>query len=416
MRGIVNTQNNQPILGILKEPEHKHINIFDKNDELIQIADSYEAVKDIVFFSTSTGRYYLKELFTKQEILRHIGYKGVHIYPYKFEQVYEAVDHFDIFSGKEEPVTNYKFIGSGKLKYTFGLEYETSLGCIPEDQCFLSGLIPLRDGSISGNEYSTVVMSKSRGLNLIKQQLNLLRKYTAYNKECALHIHFGGFPVEPNYIFTLYTLCYWLQEKGEISAFTNKFVFETERYKKNGKSYCRLLPNAAILATFDQFYNYFVGNNFFGDLYQSHPADVEHNRKWQINTRYFWINFINILCYKSPKTIEFRFLRPTYNFTKICTWIMMLNALLQYAEFLTKKYGAVNIVTLTEKIRQKEILAPRFQAMCDEVYQYKQSTYIKERMSELYYVAQMQKNNEDYAGQDTTIEDNIMHSDFITYS
>ena len=259
-------------------------------------------------------------------------------------------------------------------------------------------------------------MSKRKGLNLIKQQLNLLRKYTAYNKECALHIHFGGFTVEPNYIFTLYTLCYWLQEKGEISAFTNKFVFETEKYKKNGKSYCRLLPNAAMLTTFDQFYNYFVGNNFFGDLYQNHPADIEHNRKWQINTRYFWINFINILCYKSPKTIEFRFLRPTYNFTKICTWIMMLNALLQYAEFLTKKYGAVNIGTLTEKIRQKEISIPRFQAMCDEIYQYKQSTYIKERMSELYCVAQMQKFNEDYAGQDTTIEDNIMHSDFITYS
>lgn len=416
MRGIVNTQDDQPVFGILKEPEYKHIEICDNFDEVVYIADSYEAVKNIVFFSTISGRYYLKNKFLKSDILRHTVYKGTHVYPYRFEQVYEAVDHFNIFNGKEEPTTNYKFIGSGKLKYTFGLEYETSMGCIPEDQCFLSGLIPLRDGSISGNEYSTIVLAKSRGLNLVKQQLNLLRKYTAYNKECALHIHFGGFPVEPDYIFTLYTLCYWLQEKGEIEKLTNKYVFNTENYKKNGKSYCRSLPSAEELKTFEQFYNYFVGNNFFGDLYQNHPNDIEHNRKWQINTRYYWINFINILCYKSPKTIEFRFLRPTYNFTKVCTWIMLLNALLQYAEVLTKKFGPVDIDTLRDKIRHREIATPYFHAICDEIYQYKQSTYMKERITELYYVSQMQKINEDFAGSDTTIEDNIMLSDFITYS
>lgn len=416
MRGIINTQNGEPVFGFLKEPEYKHIVIYNSVDEALYTADSYDVVKDIVFFSTATGRYYFKALFQKSDMLRHTELKAAHMYPYRFEQMYEAADHFDIFSGKEEPVTNYKFIGSGKLKYTFGLEYETSLGCIPEDQCFISGLIPLRDGSISGNEYSTVILSKSRGLNLVKQQLNLLRKYTTYNKECALHIHFGGFPVEPDYIFTLYSLCWLLQERGEIQSYSNYYVFDTDKYKKNGKSYCRRLPNASELTTFEQFYKYFVGNNFFGDLYQNHPADVEHNRKWQINTRYYWVNFINILCYKSPKTIEFRFLRPTYNFTKICTWIMMLNALLQYAELVTKRYGALTAQALLSKIRTNQLPPLRFPRICDEIYQYKQSAYIKERINELYYVAQMQKYNEDFAGQDTTIEDNIMTSDFVTYS
>ena len=47
---------------------------------------------------------------------------------------------------------------------------------------------------------------------------------------------------------------------------------------------------------------------------------------------YFWINFINALCYTVNKTIEFRLLRPTYNFNKILLWIYIFNAILKYAE------------------------------------------------------------------------------------
>lgn len=47
---------------------------------------------------------------------------------------------------------------------------------------------------------------------------------------------------------------------------------------------------------------------------------------------YYWLNIINSLCYNVNKTIEFRFLRPTYNFHKIVLWIYIFNAILQYAE------------------------------------------------------------------------------------
>lgn len=47
---------------------------------------------------------------------------------------------------------------------------------------------------------------------------------------------------------------------------------------------------------------------------------------------YYWINFINALCYNVNKTIEFRFLRPTYNFQKIILWLYIFNAILCFAD------------------------------------------------------------------------------------
>ena len=78
-----------------------------------------------------------------------------------------------------------------------GFEFETSAGIIPEEIALRDGLVPLRDGSISGLEYSSVVLTPDNdGLSLLKQQLETLRQYTSFNKECALHIHFGKFPMK----------------------------------------------------------------------------------------------------------------------------------------------------------------------------------------------------------------------------
>jgi hypothetical protein len=54
------------------------------------------------------------------------------------------------------------------------------------------GLIPLRDGSITGIEFSTVVLQGNEGLNLLKQQVEALNANTIFDKDCSLHIHFGG--------------------------------------------------------------------------------------------------------------------------------------------------------------------------------------------------------------------------------
>jgi hypothetical protein len=38
------------------------------------------------------------------------------------------------------------------------------------------------------------------------------------------------------------------------------------------------------------------------------------------------------LCYNGPKTVEYRFLRPTYNFDKILGWLFIFGGIIKYAE------------------------------------------------------------------------------------
>jgi len=46
--------------------------------------------------------------------------------------------------------------------------------------------------------------------------------------------------------------------------------------------------------------------------------------------------------YQSPKTVEMRFLRPSYNFNKIVNWIFIFSAILQYSIDFAKKNKALS--------------------------------------------------------------------------
>lgn len=248
-------------------------------------------------------------------------------YNYSFDKKYEAVQNFKLFDHKQVKLNAEHFPISDYVTRTIGLEFETSLGSISEKDCFDYGLIPLRDGSISGVEYSTVVLQGNSGFNLLKKQLELLRSYTHFNKECSLHIHFGNFPLDSEKIFRLYLLLLSLQD--EVQGYVPNLTFRTEEYKANQKSYCKRLET---YSSFKGFYEAMTGQRFYGDFCQPHPNDPGRMHKWNIPTRYYWCNFINLLCYNVNKTVEFRFLRPTYSLEKILSWIYILNGILTYAE------------------------------------------------------------------------------------
>jgi len=266
-------------------------------------------------------------------------------YPYTFAKKYEAVENFKIFEGRQHVLSNESFELAKYLRYSFGLEYETCLGVVPEELCFRDGLIPLRDGSINGNEYSTVVLRGNEGLNLMYQQLQTLRKYTRFDKECSLHIHMGGFPLNPIRILSLFNLCVKLQ--NELRRSLPEYTFHTARYKASQKDYCKLLETSYY--TFEDLYRTLTTVSFFGDLNQPHPNDLDRSRKWQIPQRYYWANILNLICYRVNKTMEFRMLRPTYNLQKILFWIYIFNGILIYAEG--------NDVTPTTKITLKDVLS-----------------------------------------------------------
>jgi hypothetical protein len=286
-------------------------------------------------FSKRNGIYVNKINLTPR-LQKYHNVKGHGEFPYSFPRRYEAIELFNKFYDQQviTPLKNKTKI-SKYLKYTVGIEYETSAGYIPENVCFSDGLIPLRDGSIQGLEYSTTVIHPNDIDKVLQQQLKTLKKYTIFDKECSLHMHFGGFPLETNKLLRLYMICCDIEP--QLQTILPAYTFQTRLYKRTKKDYCQLLP---LFDNFQELYRYYVGAPYGGDLTQPHPCDLDRQHKWNIRTRYHWLNIINSLCYNVNKTIEFRFLRPTYNFHKIVLWVYIFNAILQYAE---SEYTITNI-------------------------------------------------------------------------
>lgn len=352
-----------------------------------------ELLKDHLVYSQNRGIYISTINFPEETLIYETSLKGQGGFPYSFNKRYEAVESFRLFDGKQKVLDeDTEYALSKYLKYTFGLEFETSMGYIPEDVCFRDGLIPLRDGSISGLEYSTVVLKGNSGLSLLRQELESLKEYTAFNKECSLHIHLGGFPLDPNAIIRAQTLCRLLEK--DISLLVPRLTFKSSEYKANRKDYCSRLRS---YRDFNQMYKDLVGRSFFGDLTQPHPNDIERKAKWRIPTRYYWVNFINLICYKVNKTIEFRLLRPTYNFKKIELWLYIFNAILMYAEdFSNPMDSRINIQTLLRRVYPEPIAKSVFLGTV-----------------RLKALVANQSANGDYTGHDIEFEDDLFPNNLI---
>lgn len=289
-----------------------------------------QMLKDYFVFSEKIG-FYLLKTESNPDDTKIIGSGG---FPYTFTKQYESLFNLELFRDKQLIENNYKYWASKYLyDYTFGFEFETSCGYVPQHECFKSGLIPLRDGSITGLEYTSVVLQGNDGLNMLHQELEQLKAHCKFDKECSLHIHIGGYPVNDRYLWVLYNV--FLAFENKIKKFLPKWTFETRRYKASGKDYCKKLWGDVI--NFNQLYRNIAGSNYFGDLHQNHPDDPFREHKWNVHSRYYWVNLVNMMCYSGPKTIEFRFLRPSFDEKKIVHWLILLISLLEYSKKIAEK-------------------------------------------------------------------------------
>lgn len=404
MKGIIGFKGHTPQYGMF---ENSHdvvvVSLLDSGENVP--AKNLECIKDHVFYSNLIGYYIPIHQCDERQMLEHKMIKGQHLYNYSFEREYEAVNHLDLFSGNEKLLDPARILGANDIKYTFGLEYETACGMIPEHLCFRDGLIPLRDGSITGVEYSTIVLKKEVGVNLIRQQLNTLKEYTEFNKECALHMHLGGFPVRGSFVFSLYSLFFLLQE--DIKRYCNEFVYSTAQYKNSRKDYCKKLPG---YESFREMYENMVGIKWANSMRKPHPSDIDRNHKWNINTRYYSVNFINMLCYESPKTVEFRFLRPTFNFTKIYTWLLIFNAMLKIAEEFTAKYGSLSPVAMSKAcVKEFKVTgSPTLIDVVDYAYSDDLKDAVLKCLKDIRLASKQQRMIGDYIGNETKYEDRIL--------
>lgn len=404
--GVVYTSQNYIEFGWFKISPKNVVTVITSADygTAVYPVISKEAIPGFIW-SNKLGYYIFPNGLTKRAILEHTLVKGQGNFPYLFPKHYEAVESFKLFEGAQKVLEDIKYPLANNLRYTFGLEFETSMGYIPQEICFRDGLIPLRDGSIPGIEYSTVVLEGNKGLNLLKQQLDTLKDYTKFNKECALHIHMGGFPVEPVTIFALYCLWYNIEQYLENYEYVPNMTFCTSLYKSNKKDYCNRLSGRC--SSFEELFESITGKKYLGSLVQPHPMDIEKRAKWNIRTRYYGLNLVNMLCYKGPKTVEFRFLRPTFNYRKVTLWLYILNAVLIYAELLAnewKKKVECGTFGMMQFVVDRFHNLPR---IFSSVYDEDTTIRLIEELDLLRISVQAQKSNGDYCGRDVEFEEEL---------
>ena len=318
----------------LEPGESVEVSIKGFGDGVVSSRD--EALKMDLVYDNRCGRYVDPTYFRERGLTansKDVIKTGKRLYV-TLPEKYNSSDLMDKFNVPQR-VAKYNPISFNVqeklgLEYSFGFEFETSGGNIPLEELYRTGLMPLRDGSISGHEYTTIPLVGDFGLSVLESQINLLNKYTIIDKECSMHIHLGGYPISEKAIMSAYLMAVNLEH--EIGTLFPRYIFETHNYKAKGKDYCKQLYGASSINDIYKILSAGYYKTFGGDFTLNHPSDSGDQQKWNIEYRYYWFNLINMMFKNHGKTIEFRIHTPTHNADKIYAWLLITSAILKYAE------------------------------------------------------------------------------------
>lgn len=240
----------------------------------------------------------------------------------------------EVYNLSKVPQYSYKVVPTFKTNnifkelfpFTYGFEFETSDGHIESTKCYDLSLIPVFDGSITGYEYVTTVLPSEQVIDAINNCTKALEESTTYDRNCSIHMHIGGFPIDVIAIKVL--LNYWFNFQYIIAEYLPRDIYHTENWKDSHKSYCLEYPRVSLI----DFYRQYTDNILRGNesLYWDNGYDENEDHKWTVNGRYFNMNIMHLISGKTGKTIEFRFIHPTHNPRIIELWIIILSAFVKW--------------------------------------------------------------------------------------
>lgn len=269
---------------------------------------------------------------------------------------------------KTEPSDMVKAYAPLLKDLTFGLEFETTVGVIPDRVKDRLGLIPLRDGSIEGLEYVTIPLQGEVGVQTLLDSLSVLKKYTRFDKDCGFHLHLGGLPRTKEHVIAMFKVLYVLQDE----LFSMFPLHKKKNYGVKRKDYTKPFDFKTFLKldskitkdnidkNFDVLFRFLsMGasfKNYENDLknVKVHPSDPGGNRKWQVTTRYYAHNLLPII-FGNKKTIEFRIHTPTYDKNKVMNFIFICGAIINFTKDNFKAILAGNEALLSRVTLQNVI-------------------------------------------------------------
>ena len=267
------------------------------------------------------------------------------------------------------------YVASEGLKYSFGVELETSQGLVTLQDYFINrlNLSSIRDGSVLGAEYVTGVLKGDSGFNQLYRASTVLNKQNKVDKSCGMHVHIGG--ANFNKAFSVYA--HILSEKIQDSMFS--IVSKTRR----GNSYCGDVIKLGLEDVIKKYGASYGVEVAYKELYEhmtyGYALGSAHNKKHnhhygrycgkyngiadEDNFRYKWLNLIpcnfNVRGIQHPKngynknadTIEFRFHSGTLNYTKIKNFTLICMAFVNYVESNENDILSKDVITLEDIIK-----------------------------------------------------------------
>ena len=281
-------------------------------------------------------------------------------------------------------------ITEGK-KYTFGVEIETSGGIVPLYRVKDYNLAAMRDGSITGAEYVTGILTGDKGFYHLSKICKLLSTRCQIDSRCSIHVHIGNINLTKETIVAIYLLGLMLENE--------LFLMLPESRRNN--EFCRMLsadiasvipPNSGLNESIiSQTKLDIIYHNLFAFVStESYPNEKVNRRmthpkgaKCGYNhstPRYWWLNLVpglftreekyevvkkhrfdkikeknqNINLY-SNRTIEFRCHSATLNYEKITNWLKICMSIIFLAENkpieILERYVDKNNISLEEVIK-----------------------------------------------------------------
>jgi len=322
----------------------------------------------------NTGVFYKKDMMSKSSF-KKIGKAPVDKNTLNYDSRFVSKMIEKSYSDYYKPSTKNKMVEEfglllEKNGITFGLEFETSRGYLPDRLCYKHGIIALRDGSISGLEYVTVPLSGTKGLYNVMEICNLLKERTQYDYNCSLHLHLGGLKRTPNNILAINNISTLLER--DIYSLQPLYKEISTNYDKN-KNYSGPMNTTSLEIMMDYkntdikklkqiaFDNLFSGlsggytfSEFGEDLanVNKHPKDPNGTSKWNIKARYVWFNMIPII-FTNMKTVEFRQHNNTFDFFKIFHFMLMSSVIVVSANKLENKFNDPKFLKSFSKLNNK---------------------------------------------------------------
>ncbi len=343
--GIVGFENKKPIVGYFTKTNNNLVIVLDggqqawlKNLELIADQKQYrEKLSDGKFYHINTlpATKFNQILVPRQEYKTSLPYDSGGV----LKEYLEKYNNVDILINH-----NIEKVTPLMKDLSFGLEFETTAGFIPDRILNQTGLIPLRDGSIPGIEYVTVPMTGAKGLQTVVNASKELEYRTKYDNSCALHLHIGNVPRTPEFILAMFkATCAFQDEMYSMFPLYKKYNFgiKNKNYSKPYPVFQLLsqmdpiINSSNIKSNFDVLYSYLSMGESFRDLnydlknVKNHPADREGRAKWNVKTRYYLNNMIPLI-FGNKQTIEFRIHTGTLNDNKIIMFVLLNSIIVNF--------------------------------------------------------------------------------------